>query len=81
MKNGNIKIILRLNHGVLTRRISVPPTCKLKFCLPIKRQPAGLVCNLSDIPMGLPFMEFRWDGKSTEGSDHCPILDLVEVSA
>jgi hypothetical protein len=23
----------------------------------------------------------RWDGKSTEGSDHCPILDLVEVSA
>jgi transposase-like protein len=34
-----------------------------------------------DIPVGLPFMEFRWDGKSTEGSDHCPILDLVEVSA
>jgi hypothetical protein len=80
VKNGNIQIILRLNHGVLTRRISVPPTCKLKFCLPVRCQP-GLVRNLSDIPTGLPYMEFRWDGKSTEGSDHCPILDLVEVSA
>jgi hypothetical protein len=76
----NTKVILRLNAGVLTRRISIPKDCvATSYRLPIRKAHVGLIRAMNELPSGIPFLEFRWDRRSSEGSDHCPIMDLVEV--
>lgn len=85
------KVILQINSGILTRRI--PMSSELfeqiirggEFRVPVKKMlNLGSIRALSDaltsgMSSGIPIMIFKFNGK-TEGSDHCPILELYSFN-
>ena len=77
-----VKVYLRLNTGIMTRRIQIPEgLLRTEFRVPIQKLPnMAAVRTVAEFVPDIPVMVFRWDRKSTADPQHVPIMDLVGIT-
>ena len=77
-----MKVYLRINNGIKTRKINIPNGCLLsEFKVPyLPKISLSVINSAQDIMQKDKVLVFRWDGKSKESSEEIPILDLIEIN-
>lgn len=78
-----MKAFLRLNKGLLTKKLNIPDICvrtdfRVPWTMPITANQIGDI-TIARATMNAHCLVFKWDKVSQDGNG-IPILDLVDVT-
>lgn len=79
-----MKVILRINKGIMTRKVNVPDKCvATDFRVPVGEKiiahNIGIISEYPKVGVFPRYLVFRWDRISMAGGG-LPIMDLVDIT-